>query len=532
MTATNPLFSGKADTAQHRSTTTEQMIEGTLTDELIIGICAPIGTLKKGIIEEIQVQLKEKFNYTVVLLKLSDFFGTIPDLKKLGESKEFARRKSKIEAGNQLRKNHSRKTHLVELVINRIFGDRIVNIPLDENGKYRKEDIQSKRVCYIIDSIKLPEESSLLQRIYRDNFYQFSLFTPLKEREELLHKCTNGRMTPGEVEILMQMDEHEENNNDGQNVENAFLNADFFVRIENSTTKEQIGKRVSRYLDLIFDTAINTPLADEEAMYAAQSAATNAACLSRQVGAAITDKKGSILATGWNDVPKFEGGLYNSQDNLKGVDKRCFADGKFCRNDRKKKEISDKLANNLKELIVEHLDKNTINLSSIEIEKLADEMQKLIQNRSPVKALIEFSRSVHAEMHAIITAAQQTGQSMIGGKLYCTTFPCHNCAKHIIAAGISEVYYIEPYKKSLATELHADAITEHEESDNQKVKILLYDGVAPRRYLSLFRMSQQRKQEGVYKEGDRKKAVPKNRITLQALATLEEQAILSLSANH
>lgn len=39
-----------------------------------------------------------------------------------------------------------------------------------------------------------------------------------------------------------------------------------------------------------------------------------------------------------------------------------------------------------------------------------------------------------------------------------TTFPCHYCARHIVAAGIYEVQYIEPYPKSKALQLHADAI--------------------------------------------------------------------------
>ena len=84
---------------------------------------------------------------------------------------------------------------------------------------------------------------------------------------------------------------------------------------------------------------------------------------------------------------------------------------------------------------------------------------------------------------------------MKGGKLYCTTYPCHNCARHIIVAGIQEVYYIEPYVKSLCMELHADALTEDENTEG-KVKILVYDGVAPRRYLEFFTMFKERKTNG------------------------------------
>ena len=43
--------------------------------------------------------------------------------------------------------------------------------------------------------------------------------------------------------------------------------------------------------------------------------------------------------------------------------------------------------------------------------------------------------------------------------MYVTTFPCHNCAKHIIAAGLERVVYLEPYPKSRAKTLYDEDIT-------------------------------------------------------------------------
>jgi len=76
-----------------------------------------------------------------------------------------------------------------------------------------------------------------------------------------------------------------------------------------------------------------------------------------------------------------------------------------------------------------------------------------------VTDLLEFGRVVHAEMNALAEAAR-TGKPVAGATLYCTTFPCHMCARHIVAAGIRRVIYLEPYPKSLAFELHGDAILE------------------------------------------------------------------------
>ena len=46
---------------------------------------------------------------------------------------------------------------------------------------------------------------------------------------------------------------------------------------------------------------------------------------------------------------------------------------------------------------------------------------------------------VHAELNAILNAS---GKSLIGARLYVALFPCNECAKAIIQAGISEVVYL------------------------------------------------------------------------------------------
>lgn len=71
--------------------------------------------------------------------------------------------------------------------------------------------------------------------------------------------------------------------------------------------------------------------------------------------------------------------------------------------------------------------------------------------------------------------------------MFTTTFPCHNCAKHIVAAGIHRVFFVEPYPKSKASQLHADAISIEKEVSG-KVSFLPFVGIAARRYFDLFSM--------------------------------------------
>ena len=74
---------------------------------------------------------------------------------------------------------------------------------------------------------------------------------------------------------------------------------------------------------------------------------------------------------------------------------------------------------------------------------------------SQIMDIIEFGRMIHAEMLAISDAAR-LGRATEDATLYCTTFPCHLCAKHIVAAGIDRVVFLEPYPKSYAQKLHSE----------------------------------------------------------------------------
>jgi cytidine deaminase len=108
-----------------------------------------------------------------------------------------------------------------------------------------------------------------------------------------------------------------------------------------------------------------------------------------------------------------------------------------------------------------------------------------VLDASPIADLTEYGRVVHAEMEALLSCAR-LGVSTKGGTLYSTTFPCHNCAKHIVAAGIERVVYIEPYPKSKALEFHDDSIDLGFDKTSGKVHFEPFVGVGPRRFFDLF----------------------------------------------
>ncbi|WP_294345253.1 anti-phage dCTP deaminase [uncultured Sphingobacterium sp.] len=508
------------DIKKKEGNSTLEKFERTLTEELIFGICSPIGSLKEKVIEKLRERLTTEYQYDVKIIKMSEFIDRYElsdeEQKDLPEtpngSKIFKEYFEKINKGNIIRK-FNKNERLAEYAVQRIHLDRVKttkkNKNLDENPK--STDYESQRVCYILDSIKTKEELLLLKKIYSDNFYSISIFSPLEDRKTNLK---SKKFENPEIENIIEIDDKQKDRF-GQNVRDVFVNGDLFIRVSKDNIPI-IQEKISRFLHLIFETSIITPSIEETSMYNAKAAAGNSACLSRQVGACIIDNANNILSIGWNDVPKYGGNLYSSGS---AIDHRCFQH-EFCSNDKQKLHVVE----NIVESILN--DKQLSELRHIEgIEEL---LKDKIKNNTKVKDLIEFSRSVHAEMHAIIQGALTSGDKILNGRLFCTTYPCHNCARHIIAAGIREVYYIEPYVKSLCITLHDDAMSENEDAQN-KVKILIFDGISPNKYLSFFSNFAERKENGKLIKKDLKTAKPKTSKTLQALSTLEEQAVLTLA---
>ena len=142
-----------------------------------------------------------------------------------------------------------------------------------------------------------------------------------------------------------------------------------------------------------------------------------------------------------------------------------------------------------------------------------DELVKNIREDSTLKNVrimdaTEYGREVHAEMAALMNASRQT-ISVDGSTLYCTTFPCHVCVKHIIASGIIGVIYIEPYPKSLAKDLFGGKnglINVDENEKNGSVLIKPFVGISPSRFMELFAWKEKKNEDGTKIIWDAEKA--------------------------
>jgi deoxycytidylate deaminase len=501
----------KLEISNYSNKSTSERVKETHTSELVFGICSQIGAKKNLIIDSLKKELKG-YGYGIEVIKLSSFIEKndskilLEDADKdyEGKTQGFIKYSSKIKKGNKLREKFE-NDYLANLAISEIANKKMTKFNIKNESDF--SNIKSQRVCYIIDSIKHKEELEVLRDVYSDVFYLIGIFTPKKER---INNVSSTNLSVDEAEELIQIDEYQESNKNGQQVRDVFVESDFFIKVDNTNEKE-VNTKVVRFVDLIFQNKLITPTIEERAMYEAQSASVNSACLSRQVGASIISGE-ELLSVGWNDVPKYGGNLYTSESK---IDNRCYNKGGKCFNDSNKKNIRDVIENSFEE---------KLNNSTIDNKTEVVELLREVLLDSSIKTLIEFSRSVHAEMHAILNAASSYGEKLKKSTLFCTTYPCHNCVRHIIAAGIIKLYYIEPYVKSKGVDLHSDAITDDSDLDEikeEKVQILMFEGISPKKYVSFFKKSRKRKNkdtgESLCNTRNKSDLFPVNSISLQSL---------------
>lgn len=471
------------------------------TDELVIALVGPVGSGVSTSASILADKLANKFGYKVtrisvstdILAKNAHVVGEVYDEAWSGSERVAALQR----IGTSLRLKIS-NDYLAEKCVERIAIDRA------KSGYHPDNKLPiPRRSVHIIDSLKHPGEYELLRDVYGDSFWLFGIFAPEEVRRgRLVAKGFDGE----QIQTIFNVDE-EEGVGHGQKVRDTIERSDFFIRNDGANTKK-LERVIDRYLDLVFDIEVSTPTKDEAAMYTAVSAASSSACLSRQVGAAIYSKEGEFLGKGSNDVPKKGGGLYCVEDG--DQDNRCFKyGGKICHNDERKKNLYQAIITNL---VSDGHMKRPSNYNAV--------VQSL--KKTEIKSLIEYSRAVHAEMDAIISVARSGKGELVDSTLYCTTFPCHSCARHIVAAGISRVLYIEPYPKSLATVLHNDSISVRESERESHVVFLQYEGVAPKNMIRLFKQHGDRKIDGRAIERPRGTSEPVSRSPLDGFHTREQ----------
>lgn len=438
---------------------------------IIIGFVQPVGTDLCGVrrnMREICGKMHVPLHFVNMTDLMSDYSGSFSNSTAKSGSTNYTDIDLKMSKGNELRSNHG----------NQIFS---LYALAKINDILMKNESSSKVIpsVIVLDSFKHTEEISTIRKVFGQSFFLFAISSDNIDRVN--HLKHHKGMSEIEAYQLIDRDKGEKDGH-GQQMQKVFQNADIFLR--NNTTTEEIA----RIIEVILGNSKISPSRSELWMHFASVAAAKSSDPSRQVGAAIVSKNGELLAVGPNEVPSPNGGLYSYEDTY---DNRDVVRG-FEQNHRMREVIKSGIVNDVEAVFRSQLD--CVNkLSDDEKTKVISDVSKKVREKinaiEKIEQLTEYVRAVHGEMEAILSCARK-GISTVDSDLYCTTFPCHNCAKHIINAGIRRVVFIEPYPKSLATFLHGDAISSGTSTFfDGKVTLEQFSGVGPRRFLDLFSTS-------------------------------------------
>lgn len=291
-------------------------------------------------------------------------------------------------------------------------------------------------VFVVIDAIRNPFEATFFKDRY-SAFYMISINTENESRIKRLQKQLDLSLSE-----IKSIDDKEYENKPRE--EMVFVSQDIKKCIEISDIyfhNPQLGQcdltkiknQLVWYISLIMHPGIITPTAYERAMQVAYSAKLNSGCISRQVGAIITDQNLSIKAVGWNNTPQGQVPciLRSAFDLNKSEDKSCYSEY----------ENDDDA---FRKLISDLVEKVNINQELLQGRNLSF-CFKDIRNSIDIEKNQVHTRSLHAEENAFLQISKYGGTGIEGGKLFTTASPCELCSKKAYQLGIKEIIYIDPY---------------------------------------------------------------------------------------
>ena len=213
-----------------------------------------------------------------------------------------------------------------------------------------------------------------------------------------------------------------------QDVEHSIENADVYISNYGTSNASYRALKWSliRNVCLILYPGLVQPTPIERCMQIAFSAKVNSGCLSRQVGAVVTDPQYNIVSIGWNDVPC--GDISCSRKNL--IDLYRLDDpAAYTAYEKGNPDFRSK---------IKALKMNTTEigkcLNGLPIRYCFKDFHKA--PKDPMR-----SRAMHGEEKALA----HCGKECEGGYLFTTSSTCEMCTKNAKNHKIKKIYYIQPY---------------------------------------------------------------------------------------
>ncbi len=301
----------------------------------------------------------------------------------------------------------------------------------------RQENKSEKRKTFIaIDAIRSPLEAIFFQERYAA-FFLVAVSCPDKDRKGRLRNLgiSEADISKIDDQEYVSRDISKNTTYSVQDIQACLQRADLHISNPNEinivSEFKTLANQILRFVTLMKRPGSVTPTAIERGMQIAHTAKLFSGCISRQVGAVITDKDFSIQAVGWNDTPhgQVPCNLRNRFDLLAGKDQAAYS--LFEKNDSK---FIDFFTENTKKYV--KISETGRNVSYC----FKSEFNTLKKKDNQVH-----TRSLHAEENAFLQISKYGGRGIEGGCLFTTASPCELCAKKAYQLGIKKIYYIDPY---------------------------------------------------------------------------------------
>lgn len=196
--------------------------------------------------------------------------------------------------------------------------------------------------------------------------------------------------------------------------------------------------QIFTYIALILHPGLVPPSPLERIMQVAYTAKLNSGCLSRQVGAAVTNEYFSVKSIGWN----------TSAEGQTPCTLRCLDDlaaredeDAFSNYEKEDKEFYSYI----KDLKIAYNDafQKGVSLNGLNLSFCFKDIHNQARDKQQYNQV--HTRSLHAEENAFLQLAKYGSEGIKGGKLFTTASCCELCAKKAYQLGIKEIYYIDAY---------------------------------------------------------------------------------------
>ena len=326
----------------------------------------------------------------------------------------------------------------------------------------------NNRAFVTIDAIRNPYEAYFFHQRY-SGFYLLSINTPNEER--LNHLRESHKFSEDQIEALDNKEYPEKLSGQdifiSQNIQKCIEISD--IHLNNPDRQKfnnnELSSQLFWYVSLILHPGLVTPTSIERGMQLAFSAKLNSGCISRQVGAVVTDKNFSIKAVGWNSTPEGQTPciLKSASELLDGGKEQVYSS--YERTNEKFQNVMNCTYSTA--ISSDHLKGRKVSYCFKDVQnKIEDEKNQV------------HTRSLHAEENAFLQIAKYGGEPIQGGFLFTTASPCELCSKKAYQLGITKVIYIDPYPGISKEHILSSGATQPE--------LILFRGAIGRAYHRLY----------------------------------------------